>query len=131
MIGLVTAPDAVLLAEDEPALLRLIQRLLRREGWDVLAARDVDGALEEFDAHRERIAIAILDAALAPRGCRDLLERIADERPALGLVVASGDALESDLRERILALDGVFLRKPFAPKALLRAVEDSLVKESA
>ena len=37
--------------------------------------------------------------------------------------------LAGDVRERMLAQDGIFLRKPFAPQALLRAVEDSLVKE--
>jgi polar amino acid transport system substrate-binding protein len=127
----VAAPNAVLVAEDEPQLLRLIQRLLERAGYEVLVARDGNVALEEFAAHRERIAIAILDAAITPRGCGELLERIADEHPGPGLVLASGDALESDLRERMLALDGVFLRKPFAPAALLRAIEDSLVRESA
>jgi len=120
----------VLVAEDEPPLERLMKRVLERAGYEVMIARDGDVALETFAAHAARIDIAILDAAIAPRGCGEIIDRIGSERPAVGLVLASGEALEGSLRERMLANDGIFLRKPFAPHALLRAVEDSLVKET-
>ena len=124
-------PYAVLVAEDEPPLERLIKRVLERAGYVVMVARDGEMALAAFAAHRERIDIAVLDAAIAPRGCGEILDRIGAERPAVGLVLASGDALDGDVRKRMLAHDGIFLRKPFAPQALLRAVEDSLVKEAS
>lgn len=120
----------MLVAEDEPPLERLMKRVLERAGYEVMVARDGDTALEAFAVHRERIDIAVLDAAIVPRGCAEILDRIGAERPSVGIVLASGDALERNVRERLLANDGVFLRKPFAPQALLRAVEDSLVKES-
>lgn len=121
---------AVLVAEDEPPLERLMKRVLERAGYEVLVARDVPTALEAFATHGERIDIAVLDAAIAPRGCTEILERIGAERPSVGVVLASGQALEGRLRERMLAQDGIFLRKPFAARALIQAVEDSLVKES-
>jgi len=120
---------AVLVAEDEPPLVRLMKRVLERAGYEVMVAGDGVSALEAFTIHRERIDIAVLDAAIAPRGCVEILDRIEAERPSVGVVLASGDALNGDVRKRMLAHDGIFLRKPFAPHALLRAVEDSLVKE--
>jgi len=120
----------VLVAEDEPPLERLMKRVLERAGYEVLVACDGETALETIATHGERIDIAVLDAAIAPRGCAEILERIAAERPGVGLVLASGEALRSRVRERMLAYDGIFLRKPFAPQALLQAVEDSLVKHA-
>jgi DNA-binding response OmpR family regulator len=120
---------AVLVAEDEPPLERLMKRVLERAGYEVMIARDGEMALRTFADHRERIDIAVLDAAIVPRGCGEILDCIGAECPTVGVVLASGDALDGNVRERMLAHDGIFLRKPFAPQALLRAVEDSLVKE--
>jgi DNA-binding NtrC family response regulator len=122
---------AVLLADDEPPLVRLMKRVLERAGYEVRVASDGVLALEAFEKDGDRIDVAVLDAAIVPRGCDEILDRIAAEHPAVGIVIASGDALETATRERMIACDGVFLRKPFAPEALLSAVEDSLVKEDA
>ena len=130
MLRVVEARKAVLVAEDEPQLLRLLTRLLERADYEVLVARDGNTALEAFEAHRERIAIAVMDAAIAPQGCGEILERIGSESPEVGLVLISGDALDGELRTRMLVYDGIFVRKPFVPVALLQAIEDSLVKES-
>ena len=106
-----------------------MKRVLERAGYEVLEAPDGVLALEAFSKHGDRIAVAVLDAAIAPRGCEEILDRIVGERPEVGIVIASGDALDDVTHARLVACDGVFLRKPFAPEALLRAVEDSLVKE--
>ena len=59
------------------------------------------------------------------------LEALGKQGRAIGVVLTSGDALEGDLRQLMLDCDGIFLRKPFPPSALLRALEDSLVKAEA
>ena len=125
------APQAVLVAEDESQLLRLIERLLARAGYEVLSARDGDAALASVAAHGARIGIAVLDAAIAPRGAGEILEALGKQGRAIGVVLTSGDALEGNLRQLMLDCDGIFLHKPFPPSALLRALEDSLVKAEA
>jgi FixJ family two-component response regulator len=82
-------------------------------------------------AHGARIGIAVLDAAIVPRGTRGLLEALGKQGRAIGVVLTRGDAPEGDLRRIMLDYDGVFLRKPFPPSALLRALEDSLIKGEA
>jgi hypothetical protein len=60
-----------------------------------------------------------------------VLTTVAKERPELGIVITSGDQLSDSLRVLLLAHNGIFLRKPFAPSALLCVVENSLAQEGA
>jgi two-component system cell cycle sensor histidine kinase/response regulator CckA len=121
-------PQAVLVAEDQPQLRRLMERVLVDAGYEVLAARDGDEALASIAAHGARIAVAVLDATIAPGGAGEILEALAKQGRGIGVVLTSGDVLESDLLHRLQDCDGIFLHKPFAPSALLRALEDSLAK---
>jgi DNA-binding NtrC family response regulator len=120
----------VLVAEDEPSLRRLLGRLLDEAGYEVVATRDGDEALSAFAAHRERIAAAVLDAAILPRGAAEVVDGIASVRPDVGFVLVSGAALADDLRARLKTHRGVFLQKPFARRALLRALEDAMAPRS-
>ncbi len=71
----------------------------------------------------------ILDLSLPPAGGGALLERMIAARPELGVVMVSGLAPEPALRERLASLGGVFVAKPFAPKALIAALETALAHE--
>ena len=124
-------PQAVLVAEDERQLLRLMERVLVQAGYEVLSARDGDEALASVAAHGARIGIALLDAAIAPRGAGEILEALGKQGRAIGVVLTSGGVLEDDLHQLMLDCDGIFLHKPFPPSALLRALEDCLVKGGA
>jgi DNA-binding NtrC family response regulator len=130
----VTTPAAalrVLVADDDPQLLRLIARLLERGGFAVASAIDGREALRHFRAEPGSIGVVVLDAAIAPGGAAPLLAEMAQLEPGLGVVFTSGDSLTGEQRALLVEHGGVFLRKPFAPEALLRAVEDSQVREDA
>jgi DNA-binding response OmpR family regulator len=121
----VPSRPAVLVADDEPHLLPLMQRVLVRAGYEVLTAPDGARALEVFGARGGEIAVAVLDAAIAPEGSGRVVEGILAHGATPALVLTSGDALPDALQQLLLAHDGLFLRKPFSPSSLLRAVEDS------
>jgi DNA-binding response OmpR family regulator len=115
-------------ADDEPQLLRLMARVLERGGYAVQTARDGAEAVRAFEERGEAIEILVLDAAIVPRGGNEVLEAALDQYDSLGIVLTSGAVPDGALRDLVLQHDGVFLRKPFPPSALLRAVEDSLIK---
>jgi DNA-binding response OmpR family regulator len=124
-------PVTVLVADDEPQLLRLVVRVLEREGYDVVPARDGQEALAAFAERPGAVAALVLDAALVPEGAGGVIERVTAERPEVGVVLMSGDQLGPYLREALRQRGGRFLRKPFLPADLTAAVRAVLSREAA
>ena len=121
---------SVLVADDEPQLLRLLERVLERAGYPVVTARDAEQAIRAIGAHPREIAVAVLDGAMPPEGAGPVLEAIARCNGRVGVILTSGEALEGSLRERLRAQRGIFLHKPFPPRELLRAVQACLTPEA-
>lgn len=121
----------VLVADDEEQLLNLCGRVLRREGYSVLPARSGDEALSVFSRHRSDIRVVVIDATIPPDGARPILEAIVRERGDVGVIFTGGDELDHTVRDLLLANEGIFLRKPFPAAALVRAVEDSQLREDS
>ena len=124
-----TASAATLLiVDDEPALLRLVSRVLERDGYTTLSAKAGDEAIVTFDKHLDEIAGAILDIVIPPNGVEEVFDHMMAARPGLGVgvVFVSGDEPEYALAEKIELHGAVFLRKPFLPTALVKLVVQGL-----
>ena len=126
-----SSPPVVLVAEDDPLLQRLLPRVLGGAGFHVLSAGDTESAIEVFTERGADIRVAVVDAGLAPRGCRPLLEAITKRRDDVGIVVVSGADPCEETIELISAYGGCYLRKPFSPEDLLRSVADARGGEAA
>jgi two-component system cell cycle sensor histidine kinase/response regulator CckA len=124
-----TASEAtILIVDDEPALLRLVTRVLEREGYRTLSAKAGDEAIVTFDKHRDEIDGVILDIVIPPNGVEEVFDHMMAARPGLGVgvVFVSGDEPEYALAEKMQLHGGVFLRKPFLPTALVKLVVQGL-----
>jgi DNA-binding NtrC family response regulator len=121
-------PPRILIADDEPQLLRVLVRVLEDQGYTVISALNGKAAVEAIRKTPEAIDVIVIDAAIGPEGAGPVLEVFAAEQSQVGVIVTSGDQLPSSLRSRLLASNGVFLLKPFLPSALEEAVEGSLIK---
>jgi len=124
-----TPPIPVLVADDEEQLLHLCSRVLGRKGYAVLSARNGDEAVRVFAGQSQGIRAVVIDATIPPKGAAPVLEEISKLRDDVGVVFTGGDDLGAPLREILLANEGVFLRKPFPAAALVRAIEDSQMRE--
>lgn len=115
-------PSTILVADDDRAVLRLLARVLERAGYQVVTAASVPEALERLRDDAPLRAV-VADATLAPSGARDLFEpvRLAPGAPAL--IVTGGESPSPEERRELEACGGRFLAKPFAPAALLEALE--------
>jgi two-component system response regulator PrrA len=118
----------ILIADDESQLLRVLVRVLEKQGYTVISALDGKVALEALRETPLAIDAIVIDAAIDPEGAGPVLEVLAAEQPQIGVIVTSGDQLSSSLRFQLLASNGTFLLKPFLPSALVEAVEASLIK---
>lgn len=113
-----------LVVDDEDQLLRLITRLLERSGHRVLAAADAEEARRLFAAHAQEIGLVLLDVVLPDgEGAEVLLPEFLEARADLDVIAMSGDAASDALEKLLERVGGRFLRKPFAPKALIRLLE--------
>ncbi len=121
----------ILIADDESQLLRVLVRVLEKQGYTVISVQEGRAAVEALREAPEAIDVIVIDAAIDPEGAGPVLEVVAEEQPQIGVIVTSGDQLPGPLRSRLLANRGAFLLKPFLPNALVEAVEDSIVKGAA
>ena len=122
------AAARILVCEDEPQLLRLIERILSRAGYAVLAADHPLTALE-LAAGAPALDLLVSDVLMPELSGPELAERLTAERPGLRVVFVSGYTAESFVgaswRER-----GVLLDKPFDADTLVRAVREQLAERT-
>lgn len=111
----------ILVVEDEPSILALIERLLLTRGHTVLAAHDPDDAAFVLAEHRGAPDLLLTDIVLPGRTGLDYAQSMKAAYPKLKIVFMTGWAhrAPSALRTGI----GPVLRKPFSAQELYEAVE--------
>lgn len=117
-------PPRVLLAEDDPAVSRAIQRVLQSHGYTVIAADSADAAWRAFEAAEAPYDALVTDIMMpGTLTVRDLVERVRAVYPSFPVVYCSG--YPSHENEQALLLDETlnFVPKPFNSQALLRVLE--------
>jgi signal transduction histidine kinase/ActR/RegA family two-component response regulator len=124
-----TDTRTILLAEDEPAVLKLAARVLRSRGYNVLQARDGVEALEIQQAHPGHIDVLITDVIMPRLGGAELAERLLGSRPDTRVIYISGYTDNKTVRDMMANKDMAFLRKPFTPQALLQLARRVLNEE--
>jgi two-component system, cell cycle sensor histidine kinase and response regulator CckA len=121
----------VLLVEDDPAVRRVAERILVRDGFRVLQAANAAEALELAGAHAERIDLLLTDIVLPRMKGGELATRLRRARPGLPVLLMSGYSEEAFEGERLVAPELPFLQKPFSAEGLSRAVRDALGRGGA
>ena len=110
----------ILAVEDEPAILRMLERGLTAAGHQVLTATSgEDGAVL---ASEEGVDVVLLDIGLPELGGHEVLARIRARRPELPVLMLTA---RDDLDNKVRALDAGaddYLTKPFAFEELLARI---------
>jgi DNA-binding response OmpR family regulator len=108
----------VLVADDDNDILLLVTTRLRRDGFEVTAARDGDEALAL--AREQRPRVAVLDIGMPGLDGLEVLAAIrADEHLRdVRVLLLTAKAQESDVRRGYAAGADAYVRKPFSPSEL-------------
>lgn len=111
----------VLVVEDEPAIRRLVARILGRRGYEVLAAPDGETGLRRF-SEREDIDLVLTDIVMPGLDGVGMAQELRARRPGLPVLFMSG--YPGDNRPGLDEDDLAWLiDKPFTPDQLLERVE--------
>ncbi|HKI97809.1 MAG TPA: PAS domain S-box protein [bacterium] len=118
--------ETVLVVEDEEHVLGLLVDLLLSQGYRALTARDGEAALETFHAHREEIALVILDVVMPKLGGREVASALRSEGEQVPILLSTGFTASRVDAEFIGRQSLSVLEKPYSPYELFRAVRDLL-----
>jgi CheY-like chemotaxis protein len=113
----------ILICDDDPVILRLLQVNLELEGYEVLLAHHGEQAIEV--ANKEMPDLIILDIMMPRMDGYQTVQRLKADKPtqAIPVLFLSAKAQQSDIdkgREQGVA---DYLTKPFDPSDLLEVVE--------
>ena len=116
----------VLVAEDDEDILLLVATRLKRDGFDVVTARNGVEALELVREHRPRIAV--LDISMPPPDGLEVVRQIrADsELGGIRLLLLTAKARRTDMSVGLAAGADAYVSKPFSPAELSARVRDLL-----
>ena len=112
----------VLVVDDEPMLLRLVDNVLRRAGFRVVTAATGTEALKAFSEHPDAIDVVLIDAGVSPSGAAQILRSMLALEGGVGVIVSSGASPSEELRQLLADCGGRFLSKPFEPQTLISMV---------
>jgi len=116
----------VLYIDDEAALVSLVTRYLRRQGYDVTGSTDPQDALQAFAAHPERYDLVVTDLSMPQMSGFEVARAVRERSESVPVIMMSGYVRPED-RERALAL-GVreVLLKPSTVEELCQSIDRQL-----
>jgi CheY-like chemotaxis protein len=120
------AVGTILLVEDEPAVRAVARRVLERAGYAVIEAPDGQTALRIAETRPSAIHLLLTDVVMPGMGGEQLADRFMAKRAETRVLFASGHPHEAEELRGIRESKHAYLKKPFTPDELLRAVHGAL-----
>lgn len=118
--------ETILLVEDEPTVLTVLHNMLRKLGYQVLAASDGYAALKLFAQHHENINLVLLDMVMPHMDGSAVFAALKVQQPGVKVVLMSGYPLQEKGAQLVEegALD--WLQKPPSMQDLSQILEKAL-----
>jgi two-component system, cell cycle sensor histidine kinase and response regulator CckA len=121
----VLGAETILVIEDDDTVRNFVRDALTFYGYRPLTAADPNAALRLVSETTEHIDLALTDVVLPDMSGMHLAQQLQDVRPGIRIVFMSG-YLDTRSGHMQLPADAVFLRKPFQPEELARALRSVL-----
>ncbi len=115
----------ILVVDDEPSIRRLMEFVLKTQGWNVFTADGSAQAMQALQLAVHPPALVICDVLMPELDGLELVRRMCARIPTLNVIFVSGHLTDvswwpSDLKEHR------FLPKPFENSQLVNAVKDAI-----
>jgi signal transduction histidine kinase/ActR/RegA family two-component response regulator len=118
--------ETILLVEDDTSVRRLVERVLKSRGYDVLAAEDGGDALKLASDVQLAVDLVLTDIVMPQMSGRELVEALQTGRPALRVLYMSGYTDDEIVRRGLKHPGLSFIQKPFTADNLAMQVRKVL-----
>lgn len=116
----------VVVADDDPAIRRLVEVTVKNAGCRVVSAKDGDQALELIQTMQP--ALAILDVSMPFRSGLEVGRALAGGQSRIPIIFLTSHIQEHDVLEGFLSGAVDYLFKPFSPKELQARLKAALAR---
>jgi DNA-binding response OmpR family regulator len=118
---------AALIVDDDLTILRNFSRLLRENGYEVVAVTTGEGAIEE--ASKRRFDLVLLDNVLLTINGLSALEAMGDNvKDAVKIMITGFPLLEDTVKAFDLGIDA-YIIKPVKAQDLLALIEQKTIEK--
>lgn len=118
--------ETILVAEDEPAVRKLVEEVLVSYGYNVILAVDGRDAVEKFDAHRGGVNLILMDMIMPKMSGKEAYEEIRKRDAGIKAIFTSGYTMDIINSRDGMHDDIDLIMKPVQPVELLRRVREVL-----
>jgi len=116
----------ILIVDDDEHVARLLARVLRREGIEVLSAADGAAGIACFRERVDEIALIVLDLSMPGLSAEERLAGLLEVSAGVPVLLSSG-LPSGEVRARFDRLGpGGFLEKPYTARRLVATVRELL-----
>jgi two-component system cell cycle sensor histidine kinase/response regulator CckA len=123
------AGRTVLIVDDEPDLLRLLQSVLTEDGYEVVATKDADSAIQAFDNLARCPDLLLVDVVMPGMSGPMLVEHLRGIQPDLKVLFMSGYDERHVVQRHVLDKGFRLISKPFTIKSLRQEI-NAVIKDS-
>jgi CheY-like chemotaxis protein len=116
--------ETILIAEDEPSLRRLTERLVTSLGYSVISASTGEEAIELFTRRRDEIDLVLVDIVMPGKGGRDVYDAVRAAGSDVPIVFMTGYSAEMTPNALAAETGCRVLYKPYDLSAVAAVIRD-------
>ena len=116
----------LLLVDDDAFICGIVQKVLTRHGYHILAAQSGEEAIRLSQAHPGPIDVVISDLMMPELNGQETVRRLRADRPGLPVIFISGYTEDEVPPPDPTQPPSLYLAKPFAMAELVQAVQSLL-----
>lgn len=111
----------ILIVDDEAMIRNLLEKILAKEGYKTLLAKDGQEALDIINT--QKVDVVISDMKMPRMSGLELLKTLKKERPEIGMVIMTGYGDTYTVKDALLLGADEYITKPFKSYEMLMIVE--------
>ncbi len=120
------AGETILIAEDDPAILELVNQILEKHGYVTIKTSSPSACVEIAANYEHPLHLLLTDVVMPEMNGKEIYEKIRDYYPNIRVLYMSGYTDDVIADRGILNKGTNLIQKPFSMKALLVKVRETL-----